>query len=162
MVAKANKTLGLIKRICGRNLTDVGIRKLLYLSIVRPRLEYASNVWSPYTEKHRSLIENVQRRAIKFILNFPSQDMTYSQRLVKLNILPLEFRRDISARYFSNTDLDYWSPTSVNSLFPLILLMLHVILTRTTVMWVGPISKIISGIQISQGQSTYGITYHAI
>ena len=94
--SKANQKLGLIKRICGRNLTDTSTRKLLYLSLVRPRLEYASNVWSPHTAKHRRCIENVQRRASKFILNYPPKDISYSERLSTLNILPLEFRREIS------------------------------------------------------------------
>ena len=62
---------------------------------MRPILEYASNSWSPYTGKHRKLIENVQRRATKFILNYP-QNPKYVDRLIMINILPLEFRRDIS------------------------------------------------------------------
>ena len=41
--AKANKTLGLIKRIC-RDINDCATRRLLYCSLVRPKLEYASNV----------------------------------------------------------------------------------------------------------------------
>ena len=45
--------------------------------------------------KHRLLIENVQRRAIGFILNYP-KDMPYPLRLKKLRLIPLEFRREIS------------------------------------------------------------------
>ena len=91
--AKANKTLGLIKRIC-RDINDCATRRLLYCSLVRPKLEYASNVWSPSTVKHRALIENIQRRANKFILNYP-KNMSYQERLIKTNLLPLEFRREI-------------------------------------------------------------------
>ena len=94
MVAKANRILGLVKRTC-KNTHDVRVRKLLFCALVRPVLEYASNLWSPYTIKHKSLVENVQRRATKFILNYP-KDLTYADRLMKVNILPLEFRRDIS------------------------------------------------------------------
>ena len=65
---KANKTLGLIKRVCARDVVDANTRKLLYCAVVRPKLEYASCVWSPYSAKQRNLIENVQRRATKFIL----------------------------------------------------------------------------------------------
>ena len=92
--AKANKTLGLIKRIC-RDIHDPSTRRFLYCSLVRPKLEYASNVWSPNTIKYRSIIENVQRRATKFILNYP-KDMSYPERLVETNLLPLEFRREMS------------------------------------------------------------------
>ena len=78
IAAKANKTLGLIKRI-SRGITDFATRRLLYCTLVRPKLEYASNVWSPSAVKHRSLIENVQRRATKFILNYP-KEMTYTRK----------------------------------------------------------------------------------
>ena len=70
MVAKANRILGLVKRTC-KDTHDVRVRKLLFCALVRPILEYASNLWSPYTIKHKSLVENVQRRATKFILNYP-------------------------------------------------------------------------------------------
>ena len=52
-------------------------------------------MWSPYTKKHRKLIENVQRRTTKFILNYPDH-MSYTDRLCQLDIFPLEFRREIS------------------------------------------------------------------
>ena len=72
IVSKANKTLGLIKRIC-REVKNINTRRILYCTLVRPKLEYASSVWSPYTIKHRMLVENVQRRATKFILNYPGK-----------------------------------------------------------------------------------------
>ena len=41
-------------------------------------------------------MENVQRRATKFILNYPPRDVnTYRDRLISLNILPLEHRREL-------------------------------------------------------------------
>ena len=39
-------------------------------------------------------IENVQRRATKFILNYP-KGMSHRDRLVKLPLLPLEYRREM-------------------------------------------------------------------
>ena len=68
--AKTNKTLGLIKRIC-RDISDPATRRLLYCTLVRPKLEYASAVSSPNTVKHRSLIENIQRRAKKIYSKLP-------------------------------------------------------------------------------------------
>ena len=81
IVSQANKILGLIKRIC-KDVKNVQTRRTLYCALVRSKLEYASNVWSPYTIKHKLLIENVQRRATRFILNYP-KDMCYKERLQK-------------------------------------------------------------------------------
>lgn len=94
MCAKANKTLGLVKRV-SKDFHDRSIRLLLYVSLVRPLLEYASSLWSPHTVKYKKLIENIQRRATKFILDYPC-DVNYMKRLAMLNIPPLEHRRDIS------------------------------------------------------------------
>ena len=94
ITSKANKTLGLIRRVC-RDVDDVKIRKLLYCLLVRPKLEYCSCLWSPYTVKHRALIENVQRRATKFILHYPPRNVSYAERLISLDLLPLEYRREI-------------------------------------------------------------------
>ena len=90
ITSKANKSLGLIKRVC-HDVNDVKIRKLLYCLIVRPRLEYCSCVWSPYTVKHRVLIENVQRHATKFILNYLPGIVPYVDRLTSLDLLLLEY-----------------------------------------------------------------------
>jgi hypothetical protein len=95
IVSRANKTLGLIKRIC-KDLTDPSTRKVIYCSLVISKLEYGSNLWSPYTKKHRNLIENAQRRATKFILNYPNHMSYIQDRLCQLDILPLKFRREIS------------------------------------------------------------------
>jgi hypothetical protein len=95
--AKANSpTLRLLKRIWTHqeDINDCATRRLLYCSLVRLKLEYASNVWSPSTVKHLSLIENIQRRATKFILNY-SKNMSYQEILIKTNLLPLELRREI-------------------------------------------------------------------
>ena len=94
IVSKTNRTLGQIKRIC-KEIKDTNTRRILYCALVRPKLEYASSVWSPYTIKHRLLIENVRRRATKFTLNYPD-NMPYVERLQKTNILPLNYRREIS------------------------------------------------------------------
>ena len=76
-VAKANKTLGLIKRLC-KELTDTRIRRLLYCTLVRPGLEYASNLWSPY---HKTSDPNwkcpTEGNKLKFILNY-AQHLPYT------------------------------------------------------------------------------------
>ena len=51
--------LGLIKRTC-RDVDDVTTLKTLYCSLVRPRVEYASQVWNPYTKSNISRIESIK------------------------------------------------------------------------------------------------------
>jgi len=46
ITAKANSILGLIKSTC-RDVNDVTTLKTLYCSLVRPRVENASQVWNP-------------------------------------------------------------------------------------------------------------------
>jgi len=93
ITAKANKTMGMIKRTCGYN-ANPSMTKKLYLTLVRCKLEYSSQTWSVQTKRNLTLIEAVQRRSTKYILGrLDSQD--YKQRLESLDILPLSYRREI-------------------------------------------------------------------
>ena len=65
-VNKANIVLGIIKRSIGTNNRDVFSQ--LYKSLVRPILEYAAPVWSPYLIKDIVALEKVQRRASRLAL----------------------------------------------------------------------------------------------
>ena len=40
----------------------------LYKALVRINLDYAISIWSPYKQKYKDTIENVQRRATKQLL----------------------------------------------------------------------------------------------
>ena len=66
LVNKANKVLGLLKRTIGSKNRE--IFSVLYRSLVRPLLEYASPVWSPYLVKDKLAIESIQRRASRIVL----------------------------------------------------------------------------------------------
>ena len=59
--------------------------------MIRPRLEYAAIVWSPHTKKNIRKLERVQRAATKLVLEL--KDLTYEERLRKLEIPTLESRR---------------------------------------------------------------------
>ena len=64
----------------------------LFKAIVRPHLEYASVVWSPLYKKDRIQIENVQRRATRIVPSL--KGLNYSERLKRLGLPTLEYRRD--------------------------------------------------------------------
>ena len=97
MVSKANRKLGLVKRVC-QDITDISTRKLLFCSLVLAHLEYCSSTWSPSTVKHRAFVENVQRQATKFSLNSPPpppREVSYLNRLRILGLLPPRFCREL-------------------------------------------------------------------
>ena len=63
----------------------------LYTTYILPKIEYASNVWSPYYKKDVDLIENVQRKFTKLL---PGMfDKSYEERRVELGLITLEERR---------------------------------------------------------------------
>ena len=64
----------------------------LYKSLVRPHLEYASPVWSPYLKKYKKAIENVQKRATRMIPTL--RNLNYTERLRNLGLPSLEYRRE--------------------------------------------------------------------
>jgi len=88
-VNKANKMMGLIRR--SFKFLDFRSFRLLFKSIVRPHLEYASSVWSPSKIKDIDSIENVQRRATKMLPKL--KDKSYEERLKLIKLPTLKFRR---------------------------------------------------------------------
>ena len=88
-VKKANQILGLIKRtIATKNEKTI---PLLYMTLVRPHLEYANVVWGPHYKGDQQLVEKVQRRATKMIPNL--RNLSYDSRLRHLNLPSLHHRR---------------------------------------------------------------------
>ena len=90
----SNKCLGLLKRTC-YDLPDTRVRRALYLSLVKPHLSYGSQVWSPESATLKKRIEGVQRRASLCILRLKLGDLTYVDRLKKLDLLPPSYDREI-------------------------------------------------------------------
>ena len=87
---KARKLLGLLYRQFSNN-TNPEVMAKLYLSLVRPHLEYGAQVWHPYLSKDVNDLEKVQ----KFGLQICSRQWTKCyQELLELFHLPsLENRR---------------------------------------------------------------------
>jgi len=65
--------------------------KPLYCSFVRPHVEYCVQAWSPCYKKDIDILERVQRGATKLIPSLSK--LRYEERLLMLDILPLQQRR---------------------------------------------------------------------
>ena len=64
-----------------------------YFTLVRPNLEYCSNVWSPYTDQAKDKIEMVQRRAARYATNRYRNKSSVTDMLEDLSWETLETRR---------------------------------------------------------------------
>lgn len=100
IINKARAMLGFIKR-WSKEFNDPYILKSLYTTLVRPNLEYASQVWSPFYEVHIKRIESVQKNFLKYALrNLPWEDPyrlpRYENRLNLINLSTLKKRREIA------------------------------------------------------------------
>ena len=108
ITGSARRKLGLLfKCFCTRN---PAILTKAYTTYVRPILEYASVIWNPVYIGQLFQIESVQRQFTKRIL---PDNLTYSERLRKLNLESLEMRRlktDLIMMYkllFGYVDIDF-------------------------------------------------------
>ena len=67
VAARGNRTMGFLRRNF-RECTPK-VKTATYTTLVRPTLEYALAVWDPYKQKDAQLLENVQRRAARYVNN---------------------------------------------------------------------------------------------
>jgi len=61
---KARKLLGLLYRRFYKHAEPSALLQL-YFSLIRPHLEYASDVWDPHLQKDITLMENVQKFGLR-------------------------------------------------------------------------------------------------
>ena len=64
--SKSLQMLGFLKKIAA-DFHSVNAMSLLHFSLVRPHLEYASCVWSPYYNIYIGSIEQVQHEILRFM-----------------------------------------------------------------------------------------------
>ena len=64
----------------------------LFKSLVLPRLDYGSQLWSPHLVKHIDKLEKNRRSFTKHITGM--QCLEYSERLVSLMLCSLQRRRE--------------------------------------------------------------------
>ena len=64
LCSRAKKLIGYLYRVLYRNVQPSFLCHL-FTSVIRPILEYACQMWDPYTVKNRQKIENVQKYALR-------------------------------------------------------------------------------------------------
>lgn len=104
IVSSASKVLGYCIRNWG-SFTDINTLRLIYVSFVRSKLEYASVIWSPIYQNSKIQVESVQRKFLKYM--FFKHNGFYPERGIDNNILlnlfdlnSLEIRRNCTALQF--------------------------------------------------------------
>ena len=95
VVAKANNTLGFLRRHFSSACLGADRKRLLYLAFARSQLGYSSEVCAPQScVRDLKLLEGVQRRATRYILGCNRDHYSrpiYKSRLVSLNLLPISY-----------------------------------------------------------------------
>ena len=94
----ANRMLGLVRRnvwFCTES-----IKKTLYVTLVRPKLDYASIAWDPHFKCDFVRPEGVQRAAARFCTNDYDWSSSVTSMLEKLELCTLVERRKRSRLIF--------------------------------------------------------------
>ena len=91
IATKGNKLLGFLKR--NLKVQNVAAKTEGYLMLIRPSLEYASNVWDPHHQTDKDKLEKIQRRAARFVMGDYKTTSSVSAMLNHLNWPLLEDRR---------------------------------------------------------------------
>ena len=97
--AKVKKLLGLLCCTCPM-LTNVKVRRSLYLALVKSQMSYATEVLSPSHSTLKQKAKRVQRRATCWIIQIKQGELSYKERLIHLDLLPLTYDREIKDLVF--------------------------------------------------------------
>ena len=89
-VSKANMVLALLRNTFVSR--DPLLWKRLYMTYVRPHLDYAVATWNSYTKKDTRILEKVQRRATRVTKSL--EGLSYEEILLNLGLTSLERRRE--------------------------------------------------------------------
>ena len=89
IVAKANRMLGFLKRNCAGTVGSTVLLRL-YCSLVHSHFCFCSQLRAPQSStSNLILVENIQRRATRFILR--NSNLCYKACLIKLKLLLLSY-----------------------------------------------------------------------
>ena len=82
LTSKGNKTLGFLRR--NMKIENKKAKEQAYMMLVRQPLEYASTIWDPHHLTDIKKIENIQRRAARFVKGNYKQTSSVSAMLKQL------------------------------------------------------------------------------
>lgn len=98
MAKKASSKMWLLIRNMGFN-APFKAKKSIFIALVRSTLEYCSVIWSPHCKDQMTTLERIQQRATNYITSNPKRPseyhVDYKTRLLRCNLLPLSYRREI-------------------------------------------------------------------
>ena len=112
-INKAHQMLGFTKRTC-HFISDIRKRRSLYLSLVRSNFEHASIIWRPTTETAINEFEQLQKKALKWILNEENlhyDDEANVKKCYQTHLSPMKV-------FFDINDLTYFHKI-INNQIPL-------------------------------------------
>lgn len=88
---KANQRLGFLKRILGT--CPKSAKEKAYKAFVRPILEYSACVWDPHSQRNITKVEQVQRRAFRFVHSIKERKASISRQMEQHEWTSLRERR---------------------------------------------------------------------
>jgi len=91
IVNSANSMLGMLKRNLKKAPRKTKVAA--YKSLVRPKVEYCSSIWDPYTSNNINKIEGVQRRSARYVCNNYKPRDSVTDMISTLGWDPLQTRR---------------------------------------------------------------------
>ena len=93
--SKATKTLGFLRKNFA--FAPKSTKEVAYKTFVRPKLEYAAPIWSPYSKLQINQVEKVQRTAARWTCRRWRNTSSVGEMLGELEWPSLEARRDRSS-----------------------------------------------------------------
>ena len=94
ILKKAKQSLGMVRRNLYSCSKEVKVHA--YTTLVRPKLEYASETWSPQTSKYIKKLEMVQHAAARYCFRNYSRSQSVTELINRLQWDSLETRRKLA------------------------------------------------------------------